>query len=170
MEPEKEIKVTRYFMNSITLIGSLMVLIATILIIVFILLESFTGLDNPYIGMFVYFAFPGMLIFGLVLIPVGALLIRERIRKHPEVAIPALPRLDLNDLHTLRLTIYFIVSSVLFIMVVGIAAIKGYEFTESTTFCGELCHVVMEPEHTAWKESPHANVKCVECQVGPGAD
>ena len=170
MEPEKEIKVTRYFMNSITLIGSLMVLIATILIIVFILLESFTGLDNPYIGMFVYFAFPGMLIFGLVLIPVGAWLIRERIRKHPDVAIPALPRLDLNDLHTLRLTIYFIVSSVLFIMVVGIAAIKGYEFTESTTFCGELCHVVMEPEHTAWKESPHANVKCVECHVGPGAD
>lgn len=169
MEQDK-IKVTRYFMNSITIIGSLMVLIATILIIVFLALESFSGLDNPYIGIFVYFAFPAMLIFGLVLIPVGAWLTRERIRKHPEIGLPALPRLDLNDMHTLRLTIYFVVSSVVFVLVVGIAAVKGYEFTESTTFCGELCHVVMEPEHTAWKGSAHANVKCVECHVGPGAE
>jgi hypothetical protein len=27
----------------------------------------------------------------------------------------------------------------------------------------------MEPEHTAWQNSPHAKVKCVECHVGPGA-
>jgi len=54
-------------------------------------------------------------------------------------------------------------------VIVGVASLKGFEFTESTTFCGELCHVVMSPEHTAWKNSPHAKVKCVECHVGPGA-
>ena len=28
----------------------------------------------------------------------------------------------------------------------------------------------MEPEHTAYKRSPHARVACVECHIGPGAD
>jgi hypothetical protein len=55
-------------------------------------------------------------------------------------------------------------------LIVSIASIKGFEFTESTTFCGELCHQVMAPEHTAWSNSPHAKVKCVECHVGPGAE
>ena len=55
------------------------------------------------------------------------------------------------------------------VVLVAVASIKGFEFTESTTFCGELCHVVMEPEHEAWSNSPHAKVKCVECHVGPGA-
>jgi hypothetical protein len=28
---------------------------------------------------------------------------------------------------------------------------------------------VMAPEHTAWSQSPHAKVQCVECHIGPGA-
>jgi hypothetical protein len=27
----------------------------------------------------------------------------------------------------------------------------------------------MTPEHTAWSNSPHARVRCVECHIGPGA-
>ncbi len=45
---------------------------------------------------------------------------------------------------------------------------NGFLFTESNRFCGLLCHVVMEPEYTAYQHSPHARVKCVECHVGPG--
>jgi hypothetical protein len=44
-----------------------------------------------------------------------------------------------------------------------------YEFTESNEFCGELCHTVMRPEYVVYQASPHSNVKCVECHVGPGA-
>ena len=160
----------KYLMNPVSIVGALCALVATILIVAFILLEAFTGTENPYLGMFVYFAFPAILILGLVLIPFGAWNTRNRFRKHPEIGIPKLPRLDLNDPHSLKLTVYFIVATIIFFMVVVTASIKGFEFTESTTFCGELCHVVMEPEHTAWKDSPHAKVKCVECHVGPGAD
>jgi hypothetical protein len=160
----------RYLMNPISIIGAVLALIATVLIVSFLALEIFTGLENPYIGIFVYFAFPGMLIFGLLLIPAGAWRVRINYRKNPESGIPPLPRLDLNDPNKLKMAIFFVLASVVFVLVVGIATLKGFEFTESTTFCGELCHVVMEPEHTAWKNSPHAKVKCVECHVGPGAD
>ncbi len=49
--------------------------------------------------------------------------------------------------------------------------IGGYqliEFTDSTAFCGRLCHEVMYPEYTAYQTSPHSRVLCSECHVGSG--
>src|SRR5690606_5827306 len=43
-------------------------------------------------------------------------------------------------------------------------------YTESTQFCGEACHGPMEPEYTAYLDSPHARVTCVECHVGSGVE
>ena len=48
-----------------------------------------------------------------------------------------------------------------------IGGIQGYQFTESPQFCGTLCHS-MEPNYVRWQASPHANVACAECHVGPG--
>ena len=39
---------------------------------------------------------------------------------------------------------------------------------DSPQFCGQSCHV-MHPEYTAYKQSPHARVACVDCHIGPGA-
>jgi hypothetical protein len=36
-------------------------------------------------------------------------------------------------------------------------------------FCGKVCHQVMQPEHTAYLNSSHAQVACVQCHIGPGA-
>lgn len=50
--------------------------------------------------------------------------------------------------------------------------IGGYqllEFTDSTAFCGTLCHKVMYPEYTTYQASPHSRVLCSDCHVGPGA-
>ena len=44
------------------------------------------------------------------------------------------------------------------------------EFTDSTAFCGRLCHDVMYPEYTTHQASPHSRVSCSECHVGSGAD
>jgi nitrate/TMAO reductase-like tetraheme cytochrome c subunit len=44
------------------------------------------------------------------------------------------------------------------------------EFTDSTAFCGQLCHEVMYPEYTASQASPHSRVLCSHCHVGSGAD
>jgi len=49
--------------------------------------------------------------------------------------------------------------------------IGGYqlmEFTDSTEFCGRLCHDVMYPEYTVYQHSPHSRVECSRCHVGYG--
>ncbi len=169
-------KTAGYAWNIISLIGMILAITATCLIIAFLSFEAITGVEKPYLGLMTYFLFPGMLIVGLLLVPFGAWRVRTQRRlaridgmESLETEIPQYPRLDLNEPHRRHLFIFFIVATIVFVMIVSIASIKGYEFTESTTFCGELCHVVMEPEHTAWGNSPHAKVKCVECHVGPGA-
>ena len=39
--------------------------------------------------------------------------------------------------------------------------------TESDYFCGKLCHP-NNPEYVTHEVSPHANVHCGKCHVGPG--
>jgi len=162
-------KTAGYAWNLLSLAGMVLAITAAGLIIGFLSYEEISGVENPYLGLLTYFAFPGMLIFGLLLVPVGMLWVRHRRRMRPEEDIPPFPRVDFNDPHKRHMFIFFILASVVFVLIVSIASLKGFEFTESPTFCGELCHTVMEPEHTAWSNSPHAKVRCVECHVGPGA-
>ena len=162
-------RILSYLFNPISLAGFVFALLGAVLIIAFLAIEMFTGIENPYMGLLVYFAFPGVLIFGLLLVPLGGWIVRTRLRSKGITEIQKLPVLDLNNPIKLKLSIFFVVATVIFAVIVGVASLKGFEFTESTTFCGELCHTVMTPEHTAWSNSPHAKVKCVECHVGPGA-
>jgi hypothetical protein len=166
---EKKPVALLYFFNVISLLGALLAVVATGLIIALFAVELITGVENPYLGILTYYLFPGMLIAGLVIIPLGMYRERARFRASGQIDLPTYPRLDLNDRHTRRLGIFFVLSSIIFVVIVMVSTIKGYEFSESPVFCGELCHKVMEPEHTAWRNSPHAKVKCVECHVGPGA-
>ncbi|HJV36661.1 NapC/NirT family cytochrome c [Geomonas sp.] len=164
-------KYAGYAWNLISLAGMVLAVTAAGLIVGFLSYEGITGVEKPYLGLMTYFLFPGMLIVGLLLVPVGAFLVREKRRRFAKTGeeIPPYPRVDFNEPHKRHLFIFFVLASIGFVMIVSVASLKGFEFTESTTFCGELCHQVMGPEHTAWSNSPHAKVKCVECHVGPGA-
>jgi NapC/NirT cytochrome c family protein/cytochrome c len=50
-------------------------------------------------------------------------------------------------------------------LVVIAGGVSGWEYTNSSEFCGTACHT-MPPQDTAYKESPHANVTCEECHIG----
>jgi hypothetical protein len=52
----------------------------------------------------------------------------------------------------------------------GAASVSLVEFTESNTFCGQVCHAVMEPEATVYTHSAHARIDCVNCHVGSGGE
>jgi len=43
----------------------------------------------------------------------------------------------------------------------------GWEYTNSSEFCGTTCHT-MPPEYASYQISPHARVNCVECHIGRG--
>lgn len=47
------------------------------------------------------------------------------------------------------------------------AGAYGWEYTNSSEFCGESCHT-MPPEYTAYLTSPHARIACVDCHIGKG--
>jgi nitrate/TMAO reductase-like tetraheme cytochrome c subunit len=69
--------------------------------------------------------------------------------------------------HRLKLTLAMV--SVLIVAIgVLIGGIKSYEYTESSEFCGTTCHV-MDPQYVRYELSPHANVDCAQCHIGPGA-
>ncbi|MFB3819342.1 MAG: cytochrome c3 family protein [Candidatus Methylomirabilales bacterium] len=158
----------RLFGNTLSLIGVL-IAGASFVINVFLLLADFLApRSNPYLGIFTYMIIPGITIAGIGLIALGAALRYMRLRRGGEVE--ELPRLDLNDRrHRVTLALGFLVL-ILFLGFSAVGGYQAYQFTETTTFCGQVCHSVMKPEFTAYQSSPHARVSCVECHIGPGAE
>ena len=151
--------------NPVSLAGVALAIVSIANIFIFFLIDQIALKPSPYIGILAYMVSPGFLILGLLLMLVGVLLER---RKH--LAPSAFyPRIDLNDRTQRSAVISFTTFLLVFVVVSAAGSYKAYEFTESTSFCGQLCHTVMIPEYTAYQLSPHARVACAECHVGPGA-
>ena len=75
--------------------------------------------------------------------------------------------IDLGDpRHRRNLLLLFLILNVLLIAFI-FGNYKIYHYTESAEFCGNACHT-MAPEMARYEESPHANVECVKCHIGPG--
>jgi hypothetical protein len=119
--------------------------------------------------LFIYIILPGFLLFGLLLIPIGMIRERKRFKKEGEKEGGRYPRIDLNDPRHRNAFIIFTITTILVLFLSTLGSFKAFHITESVEFCGTLCHEVMEPEHVAYQNSPHANVSCVECHVGSGA-
>ena len=169
-DTRKIVSAEKYYFNVISLLGMLTSAISAVVIVLFLALQAFRGFENPYLEIVTFFILPGGILLGGVLTYFGAWRTRDNYRKNPELGLPPLPRLDFNDPRKLRLAGFFALVTVVFFAVIGVTTIKGFEFTESTVFCGEVCHVPMEPENVAWQQSAHARVRCVECHVGSGID
>ena len=151
--------------NPVSLAGVALGIVSIANIFIFFLIDQIAVRPSPYIGILAYMVSPGFLILGLLLMLAGVLLER---RKH--VAPSAFyPRVDLNDRTQRSAVISFVTFLLVFVVVSAAGSYKAYEFTESTSFCGQLCHTVMIPEYTAYQLSPHARVSCAECHVGAGA-
>ncbi len=155
--------------NPISMFGAVCALVSFGVILLLVLMDVFGGQSSPYLGIIAFIILPAVLIFGLILIPVGMRFERNRrlrmqageeIRPfHLDLALPS---------HRLA-TLIFLSGTVVFLLATAVGTYRAYEFTESVTFCGQVCHTVMEPEFTAYQYSPHARVTCAECHVGSGA-
>ena len=153
--------------HPLSLVGIGLSLFSLFSIIFLLLIEATLGRGNPYLGILIYMIYPGLLLLGLFFVPIGALWERWRRAKGGEV--PPYPRIDLNLPRTRAIFVFVVLSSILLLGIISTLSYQAYHFTESVTFCGALCHSVMEPEAVAYRESPHARVTCAECHVGSGA-
>ncbi len=155
--------------NWLTIIGSIIASINLILILLLFVISTIFNKDNTNLGLYIYIILPGFMILGLLLIPVGMFLERKKLFKRVVTEESRLPRIDLNDPRHRNAFIIFTITTIIVLFLSTLGSFKAYHITESVEFCGTLCHTVMQPEHTAYQNSPHANVSCVECHVGSGA-
>ena len=155
--------------NVASLIGAVLTTSGGITLVGFWAFQIITDVRiPPYFGVIFYLILPALFIFGLILIPIGVLWRRHILgRRH---ALPAVyPRIDFQD-PVLRRTIYWVAGfTMLNVVMVGSASYRGVAYMDSVSFCGQTCHTVMQPEFTAYSNSPHSRVECVSCHIGPGA-
>ena len=157
--------------NAISLIGTAIALSTLILMITLFGMEIWGFEGGPYLGILTYLILPMFFVFGLILIPVGVVLWRRKLRRSPGGEdVSLLPVFDFNVPATRRWFLIFLGATVVNIVIVAGATYKGVHVMESVEFCGMACHSVMEPEHTAHARSPHQRVACADCHIGPGAD
>ena len=170
-KPEKSKKrvLPIIFYNPVTLTGALTVVISFSLIFFLTLIEIFANTSNPYLGIITFVVLPTFLIFGLLLIAFGAIKENRRLLSKTEKK-DNLPIINFNKpKHQIAFFVFTIGTFIIIIFSV-FGTFKAYEYTDSDEFCGEVCHQVMEPEYTAYKDSPHSRVGCVKCHIGPGAE
>jgi NapC/NirT cytochrome c family, N-terminal region len=157
------------YRNVVSYFGAIVIAISLLLIFSLILLSFTQARPSPYLGIFTYLIFPANLVLGLLIFLYGMWRERRRRRRFGiEKGLPPLPIFDLNNPHHRKtFAIVLVVGGVLAVLF-SLSAYNTYLFTDSVTFCGILCHRVMEPEYKAYLYSPHARVPCVDCHVGPG--
>ena len=156
--------------NWISLIGLTIVIICLLMIATLFILSTFLGHGSLYLGLVIYILLPAVMLAGFFLIILGMILKSRRMKKQKDRRIPSWPRIDLNVSRQRRTFFFFSLGTALFLIISALGSYEAFHFTESNQFCGQLCHIIMEPEHTAYQNSPHSRVACVECHVGPGAD
>src|SRR5262249_36877852 len=123
---------------------------------------------HPYFGLVVYLLLPGVFIGGLLLIPLG--IWWNRRRRKAKGQMPAeFPPLDPSNRELRKLAAFIAATTFLNIVIATQFSYSAVTYMDSVSFCGQTCHVVMQPEFTAHERSAHSNVECVSCHIGPGA-
>jgi len=153
--------------NPISLIGAAISTAMAIVFLALLALETGGQLQNPYLGLLLFVAVPVVFVFGLVLIPIGAW--RQHRRVASGRAAAEWPVVDLRLPRTRSVVFGVALLTCVNILIVSLAAFGTVHHMESAEFCGTTCHTTMEPEWKAHAVSPHAEVACVACHVGPGA-
>ncbi len=164
-------KLPRAYYNWVSLIGAVLAGISLFMILFLIVVSLFIEVTSSYLGLVIYIILPIFLVIGLILIPIGMVRQRRRMLKSADPdAASKWPHINLNLRQHRNAFSIFLISTVVFLFLSAIGTYEAFHFTESTEFCGELCHKVMHPEFITYQNSPHANVACVDCHVGSGAD
>lgn len=135
----------------------------------FTLPAHFGGGDaHPYLGLLTVFALPLVFFVGLALIPLGIRLKEGRERRagsYPKSFPP--PRWGNPAFR--KLLSFVMLATCANVVIGGHLTYSAVEYMDSVSFCGTACHI-MTPEFTAHQHAPHAQVACVDCHIGEGAD
>ncbi len=164
-----EAKPRSHFNNWISAIGGVVALGGLFSFFFLAWMDLVRGDKNPYLGIFTYIVAPGFLIAGLGMVFFGAWAQRRWAIKHAQT-MPDKWRLDFSNRKQRQRLVAFGACAVLFIGLSAFGSFQTFHYSESTQFCGQVCHNAMNPEFVTYQRGAHARVACVECHVGSGAE
>ena len=153
--------------NKFCLFGALILIFTVPPLTIFSFIDSMHHIESHVWQEIFYLGLFPLMLLGLALFCVGLFISRQGFFS-PTLIGELLQKAD--KAKVLKETA--LVTSIgltLVLICMGAIVYSAYHYTESVNFCGKLCHKIMTPEYTAYKHSPHAHVKCVECHIGPGA-
>ena len=157
--------------NSLSRLGAIVATLCAIPILMIAALNVAGLAGGLHLRIVAYLILPGGFVLGLALIAIGLWLRRHRERKAAgsSAAPQSWPVVDLSSAVTRRALLLVTLLGCAALIILAGAGYKGVEVLESVAFCAGACHTTMQPEAAAHARSPHANVACVTCHVGPGA-
>lgn len=161
--------VPRTFHNWLSYLGAVITTIALSVFLALFALYITTGAAQPYAGLVLFILIPAVVLAGLLIVPLGMLLEWRHQRRTGRRSISQLPHVDLNNPVHRKAALIFGIGTLLVTLFAALVSLEAFQYTESPSFCGELCHNVMQPEYVTYQQSPHARIACVSCHVGPGA-
>jgi len=153
--------------NWISLIGVVLVTTSVVLWLLLLPVTLGGGLQNPYLGILLYLVLPAAFFLSLLVIPIG--IVRKRRSLQAEGLLERPLTIDFRS-PAFRHVITFIAVTTFANLVIGSElTYSAINYMDTVSFCGQTCHTVMQPEFTAYQNSPHSRVECVGCHIGPGA-
>jgi hypothetical protein len=154
--------------NPISLIGVAIATAAAVVFLALLALEMGGQIQNPYLGLLLFIAIPAVFVLGILLVPIGVW--RQHRRIAQAKAVDEWPVIDLRVPRVRSVVFAVALITMVNALLVTLAAYSGVHYMESAEFCGTTCHTTMGPEWKAYEVSPHSQVSCVACHVGPGAE
>jgi nitrate/TMAO reductase-like tetraheme cytochrome c subunit len=158
---------TRLFRNWLSAAGATLATAAFFAFLLLFAIDVFARQSNPYVGILGYIVAPAFFFLGTIMLFAGFRVHRRHVL-HGEGEHPLI--IDLSRPRDRRILQFFAAGAVAFLLITAIGVTQTYRYTESTHFCGQTCHEPMQPEYTAYLNSPHARVGCVDCHIGSGAE
>ena len=153
--------------NPISIAGAWITTLSVCAFVTYLVMDQLGLLASPYAGLFGFMVVPAFFALGLALIPVGIWV--EGRRRRAGHAAWRWPAIDLGRGRTRAILGAVAALTVVNIAIVAVASVGAIHYSESNAFCGQVCHVPMEPQFTAHRLSPHSRTRCVDCHVTPTA-
>ncbi|MBI3884345.1 MAG: NapC/NirT family cytochrome c [Opitutae bacterium] len=157
------------FNNWISASGAVLAVGALFSFALLVWMDFTQGDKNPYLGILTYIVAPLFLSAGLVTVFAGAWLQRRYALQHA-AAQPDRWQLDFGNPRQRRYLTIFGVGAAVFLMLSAFGSYQTYHYSESTQFCGQVCHSAMNAEFVTYQRGAHARVDCVACHIGSGAE
>ena len=136
-----------------------------------LLYDVIWDMRNTYFAALAYLILGPLVIIGLILIFLGLFFFRGK----EDVRLFTLAYLrdyftDPTKFNRLRKLLFiFVFISCSMFCIFGVITYRSYSYMNTTSFCAEFCHMVMQPQKVAHQNSPHSQVDCVKCHLGGNA-